>query len=51
MIDAGRRLRVVAPTETYRSASRKHAAQTRHRTASRAGDPPSRAASRTASRH
>jgi membrane-bound lytic murein transglycosylase D len=51
VIDAGRRLRVVAPSETYRSSSRKSAAQMRHRTASRAGDPPSRSSSRTASRH
>jgi membrane-bound lytic murein transglycosylase D len=51
VIDAGRRLRVVAPTETYRSESRKREAHTRHRTASRAGDPPSGSSSRTASRH
>ncbi len=51
LIDAGRRLRVVAPSEAYRSESGKRTAQTRRRTASRAGDPPSRPAARTASTH
>lgn len=51
LINAGHRLRVVAPSMNYGGESGKRAAVTRHRTASRAGDPPSRPASRTASRH